>query len=370
VTSGITSTCAQLNAFRHRGLLARTVDELSRRGFVFPMFTIIGGDGKEYGPATADQIRSWIAAGRANLDTKAKAVGSEEWRRLGDYAEFSSPPPLPSAAPAISVPPSAPERVTGPVDARTFAAELSARAAPLDVFGCLGRSFELWKSHFLPLVGVTLLIVVLQVVAGLIPILGFFAGLLLNGVFYGGLYYYYLGLMRGQPRTAGDAFAGFTKALGPLMLANVLITFLTLGLGLIFFGPWLFTLFREVIAAQNAGGVPPVPTGASLLGFAVGMLAMLFVSVCWVFTFPLIIDRGLGPWTAMSVSMRVVTKQWFRVFFVMLLAGILAMLGMIALLIGMLLTLPLLFGAILYAYEDLCNPPTATPVAATTLHAP
>jgi uncharacterized RDD family membrane protein YckC len=52
------------------------------------MFTIIGGDGKEYGPVTAEQARSWIAAGRANLDTKAKAVGSEEWRRLGDFPEF------------------------------------------------------------------------------------------------------------------------------------------------------------------------------------------------------------------------------------------------------------------------------------------
>ena len=61
------------------------------------MFIIIGGDGKEYGPVTADQVRTWINAGRASLDTKAKALGSEEWRRLGDYAEFSSPtgaPPL------------------------------------------------------------------------------------------------------------------------------------------------------------------------------------------------------------------------------------------------------------------------------------
>ena len=62
------------------------------------MFTILGGDGKEYGPVPADQIRRWIAAGRANLDTKAKAAGSDEWRRLGDHAEFGAPadiaPPL------------------------------------------------------------------------------------------------------------------------------------------------------------------------------------------------------------------------------------------------------------------------------------
>src|SRR5829696_8952986 len=64
------------------------------------MFMIIGGDGKEYGPVSADQIRSWINAGRANLDTKARVVGSEEWRRLGDFEEFSS-----SGAPPVMQPP-------------------------------------------------------------------------------------------------------------------------------------------------------------------------------------------------------------------------------------------------------------------------
>jgi uncharacterized membrane protein YphA (DoxX/SURF4 family) len=53
------------------------------------MFTIIGGDGREYGPASTEQIRAWLASGRANLETRAKAAGSDEWRRLGDYAEFS-----------------------------------------------------------------------------------------------------------------------------------------------------------------------------------------------------------------------------------------------------------------------------------------
>ena len=61
-----------------------------------PMFTILGGDGKEYGPVTAEQIRAWIAGGRANLDTKAKVVGStEDWKRLGDLPEFTAPSELP-----------------------------------------------------------------------------------------------------------------------------------------------------------------------------------------------------------------------------------------------------------------------------------
>ena len=56
------------------------------------MFTIIGGDGKEYGPATDEQIRSWIEAGRASLETRAIRVGTNDLRRLGDFQEFSGRP--------------------------------------------------------------------------------------------------------------------------------------------------------------------------------------------------------------------------------------------------------------------------------------
>ncbi|HWA10956.1 MAG TPA: RDD family protein [Opitutaceae bacterium] len=60
------------------------------------MFTIIGGDGKEYGPVTAEQIQQWLAAGRASLETRAKKEGEEAWRRIGDFPEFGAgaPPPL------------------------------------------------------------------------------------------------------------------------------------------------------------------------------------------------------------------------------------------------------------------------------------
>ncbi|MBI5694009.1 MAG: RDD family protein [Verrucomicrobia bacterium] len=98
------------------------------------MFFIIGGDGREYGPATAEQVRGWIQAGRANLETKAKALGSEEWRRLGDYAEFGapdSPPPLPgvsASAPSVgtfTTPVAVPAELAG-VGARTGAALFNA----------------------------------------------------------------------------------------------------------------------------------------------------------------------------------------------------------------------------------------------------
>ena len=65
------------------------------------MYTIVGADGKEYGPITAAHIREWIRDGRVNLQTKAKLDREGVWKTLGDFAEFNRQPaaPVPSAPP-------------------------------------------------------------------------------------------------------------------------------------------------------------------------------------------------------------------------------------------------------------------------------
>ena len=79
------------------------------------MFKIIGGDGRPYGPVSADQIRQWIAEGRANAQTLAQAEGSVEWKPLGQYPEFfpaGTPPVTPSVAP-VAAPPAAQSSPSG-----------------------------------------------------------------------------------------------------------------------------------------------------------------------------------------------------------------------------------------------------------------
>ncbi|HEY1111173.1 MAG TPA: DUF4339 domain-containing protein [Opitutaceae bacterium] len=338
------------------------------------MFTIIGGDGKEYGPATAEQIQGWIAAGRANLETKAKAAGSDEWRRLGDYPEFATAtPPAPGyaptyAAPAASATPSnSPEQVTGPIDPKAFAADLIARSGKIDVFSCLDRGFKLWTGHFGPIVGATLLFIVVIFAISLVPIAGSIAQLVLTGVFYGGLYYYYLGRMRGQTRTVGDIFKGFSRQTGSLIGAGILVSIVPLLAMMIFAGPWFVGFMVALAKVEASGGLPEfaAPSGLMLLGIVVGALVSIYLSVGFLFAIPLIIDRGIGAWQAMMVSIRVISHQWFRVFFLCLLAGFLSMLGLIGLFIGIFLTIPLFFASFLYAYEDMCNPKGAAPTAAT-----
>ena len=63
------------------------------------MYKVIGVDGKEYGPVSAEQLREWIAAGRANGQSLVQADGAEGWKPLAQLPEFAAllPPPTPTA---------------------------------------------------------------------------------------------------------------------------------------------------------------------------------------------------------------------------------------------------------------------------------
>ncbi|MEO7600466.1 MAG: hypothetical protein ABIV50_16155, partial [Opitutus sp.] len=217
--------------------------------------------------------------------------------------------------------------------------------------------FQLWKANLLPLVGATILVLFVQMMMNMIPLIGSLAGVLLNGVFYGGLYYFYLGKMRGEPRSVGDVFVGFRTAFVPLMLASLATTVLSFAAVMLFCGPIVWPAMSAAMSGNAASFEMPQVSPWMMGAMALGMLLVIYLSISWVFTWALIVDQGLGAWTAMEVSRRVVTRQWFRVFVVALLGGLLALIGVIGFFIGIFLTIPLAFGAILYAYEDLCNPP-------------
>jgi len=68
-------------------------------------YTIIGQDGKRYGPAQAEHIRQWIAARRVESRTPVFVEGAADWTFVGLLPEFASlfsgsPPVITANAPA------------------------------------------------------------------------------------------------------------------------------------------------------------------------------------------------------------------------------------------------------------------------------
>ena len=69
------------------------------------MYKIVGVDGQQYGPVSAEEIRRWIADKRANAQTLVQMEGAQEWKPLISFSEFASE--LKSVPPPIAPPPTA-----------------------------------------------------------------------------------------------------------------------------------------------------------------------------------------------------------------------------------------------------------------------
>jgi uncharacterized membrane protein len=305
------------------------------------MYKIIGADQKEYGPVTADQIRQWIAEGRANAQTMVRREGETEWKPLAGYPEFA---PALGAAPSAAAPP---PFAQPPGDHTALAPDVLERDYDLDIGNCIGRGWELVKNNFWPVVGISLLVLfaagaVNQIIglisrpamqamierrefspsAVLLVMLTSILSMPVETLFNGGLFRYYLKLIRGEQVDIGDAFSGFRLAFGPLLLLGFVKGLLT------------------------------------LLGILLCVVPGIYLSVAWFFALPLVIDRQMDFWPAMELSRKVVSRHWFTVFGLILLAGLVSISGIFACCVGIFVTIPIGLVSLMYAYEDIFNRPS------------
>lgn len=307
------------------------------------MYKIIGADGKEYGPVTAEQLRDWIGQGRANAQTQVQPEGATEWTSLGALPEFAdvagapaaAPPPLPDTGPSVE--------------------EIAARDYRLEIGSCIGRGWGLLKANMGPLIGGTVLVMLAQLAIAFVPFVGGLGSMILGGALTGGMYWLYLRAIRGELAGVGDAFAGFSRGFVQLMLGHI-VKGLLAGLVMI---PGVIILFVGLLASTagygsrgaGAAGVSMLVLGGVLCAVAVPIV--IYLSTCWYFTLPLIIDKRLDFWPAMKLSRAVVRKHWWSVFGLLFVCGLVAMLGLLACGIGVLWTWPIALGAMMYAYEDM-----------------
>jgi hypothetical protein len=232
------------------------------------MFKMIGGDGREYGQITADQLREYIADNRANGQTLVQEEGSGVWQPISALPEFAEALGATGAAGAAQ-PALAPGIPAGPGELE----RLAERDYALDVGGCLGRGWQLLRQHFVLLFTAASLVWMMMVgsmfTCGLVT-------LVIGGALHGGLMVLYLKLLRQQPASVLDVFSGFS--------------------------PWFVQLMFVWVVSQVASGL--------------GMICLapgIYLKVIWVFGLALAADRRMEFWPALELSRRMVSKHWFQV---------------------------------------------------------
>ena len=319
-------------------------------------YSIIGGDGKQYGPVTDADVNQWIAEGRLNAQSLAKSEGDAEFRPLAQFPEFAATL-APQAAPAT----------IGPIKSSTSFLE---RDYELDLGSCLSRGWELVKKHGSLLVSGVLVYGLIQlafVVLEKIPFVGAIfslANLVMTGALMGGLFYLFLRVIRSEPASLSDLFAGFRRSFGQLFL-GFLVTGLLAGLTMLPFVIVFFVKLLPLIKGVNLNAMSQqdtidfyknvltsvlLPSGWVLLICAI---PATYLSISWKFTLPLIIDKQLDFGAAMKASWKKVNQHWWQVFGLALLIDVLNLAGVCLCCVGVIVTVPIGLAALMYAYETI-----------------
>ena len=323
-------------------------------------YIIIGGDGKEYGPVTTEEVAGWVSSGRANGDTRIKTETDSGWTRLSDLPELADVPRASS--------PTASEAMTG--EEAPLQSDVLTRDHGVWSAGCLERGWQVFSDNLGGAIGTVAVLLTLfgvVFVLSLIPLVGILVNLafmVVKPVLVGGLMYFFIKADRGQTAGVGDLFSGFSRNFGGLFLVNlvqgliifaaalpgVLIITFTIGLPIL---RWLAGLGEMIMESLTSGQKIFLPdfSGISipllLAGFVILILPMIYLSTCWAYAIPLAVDRRMRFWDAMQTSRKVVNKHWFMVFFFLTVIGVIAFSGVVVCGIGLFITIPL--GMAMYA---------------------
>ena len=238
------------------------------------MYKIIGADQKEYGPVAVDQVNTWILEGRANGQTLAQAQGSSEWKALLSFPEFAS-----VLAAKFPSPP-----LVGSADPAATANAALARGVDVNIGECLSRGWRLFRNNFGLFLGASLVVLLIRFGLGFVPIIGPLAYFLIFGALQGGFYLVFLKRLRGEASGVGDLFAGFSQDFVQFMLTGI-VTSVLVSIALLFC-----------------------------------VLPGIYLVVAWKFSLALVADKRLEFWTAMESSRRVITRYWFQILGVLVVA--------------------------------------------------
>jgi len=187
-----------------------------------------------------------------------------------------------------------------------------------------------------------------MVTAGLAFLFLWLVSMVVSSILPAGFMFFFIQALRTQQAKLGDIFIGFREKNWIQLLLAILVW--TLGfvvLAAILLGPGIYfsVTTKSEWPAIGAGVVLAIP--------------LVYLSFGMTFVLPLIVDRKLGFWAAIVTSISTVHRQWFRVFGLLVLVGLMMVAGVLACCVGLLVTLPMGYLVLGQGYRQLFGDPRA-----------
>ena len=225
----------------------------------------------------------------------------------------------------------------------------------VDPVECIKAGWELVKPQYWLFVGMAFI--------------GYFIGTavpmgILMGPMICGLYLCLFAMRRREPIEFGLMFKGF-DFFGPSLVATLLHAVPVMAIII----PTYLLFYASLVVAMVAQGQDPNP--APVLGvfftfflvIIVVFVLLIIISIGFIFSYPLIVDRRLGGVDAVKLSFKAGMANFWRLLAMLLLTGLMGMVGLAFCIVGMYLVLPISYGAMAAAYEQVFGLANAREVA-------
>lgn len=229
------------------------------------------------------------------------------------------------------------------------AGELTFNRRAVRPMQCLRDGWQLIKEDYWLFLGITFV----GMFMGNAAPMGLLMGPMMCGI--------YLCLLRrwaGQPVSFDMLFKGFDYFAQSLIAALLMIVPIFLLIGLVYGG---FSIGMIAVVGTTAASSPnqePDPTAMLIFTGVFGVvlvgviLLTTLLGILFMFTFPLIVDRGLSGVEALKLSARATWANFGGLLGLLMLLWLMSFVGLLACYVGVFFEYPLMFATLLTAYRQ------------------
>lgn len=223
---------------------------------------------------------------------------------------------------------------------------------------CISNGWTLISQNFGIFFGMSTLAFFIVFFISCIPFLGVFINAVLTGPIYVGIYYTLLKRMRGEQIDFGMLFFGFQRFL-PAMVVSL---FVTLPYIILQFAQLFVNVANVAAGLSNEGGRNDSLSAIQgiLAGMSVALFFLIFfviivalvVNILMFFALPLIADRDIGPGEVIKLSAKAAAGNLGGIILLLILEFFVLIAGVLALCIGILFVLPIVYAANAFAFRQ------------------
>lgn len=225
--------------------------------------------------------------------------------------------------------------------------DIQYRRGAIDASECISSAWELVKRRLLLYIGAG---IVTWLLVGALPYISIF----LMGPILGGYAVLVLRDSRDEPVNFGTLFSGFEK-FWPLMFMGLIQMVPGIAAGLMQFAYGLTdsSTDPEVVPINSASDALTTGLTVYFVVFVIGYVLFYIVwSYALTFALPLIVDRGVNIGEAIRLSFGATFSNLGGLIVLGLASGLVALLGMLALCVGIFVAMPVIFAAQVFAYRQ------------------